>query len=86
MKQVASLRYDVIFKKAFSHPELFTALVKDFLDIEIDEDKKNRIIYKEKRKMCCSSLMYYIVNIITISMIYALTDDKKFTNVSESTF
>ena len=39
MKQVASLRYDVIFKKAFSHPELFTALVKDFLDIvlEIDE-------------------------------------------------
>ena len=39
MKQVASLRYDVIFKKAFSHPDLFTALVKDFLDIDLEIDE-----------------------------------------------
>lgn len=29
MKEVASLRYGTIFKKAFSHPEIFTAFVKD---------------------------------------------------------
>ncbi len=39
MKQVAPLRYDVIFKKAFSHPNLFTALVKDFLGIQLEIDK-----------------------------------------------
>ena len=39
MKQVASLRYDVIFKKAFSHPNLFTALVKDFLGIQLEIDE-----------------------------------------------
>ena len=39
MKQVASLRYDVIFKKAFSHPELFTALVNDFLGIKLEIDE-----------------------------------------------
>ncbi|EDN69676.1 hypothetical protein BGP_6089 [Beggiatoa sp. PS] len=39
MKQVASLRYDVIFKKAFSHPNIFTALVKDFLGIELEIDE-----------------------------------------------
>jgi len=36
MKQVASLRYDVIFKKAFSVPAIFTAFVQDFLDIELE--------------------------------------------------
>ncbi len=39
MIQVASLRYDVIFKKAFSHPNLFTALVKDFLGIQLEIDE-----------------------------------------------
>ncbi|MCK5720583.1 MAG: PD-(D/E)XK nuclease family transposase [Thiomargarita sp.] len=39
MKQVAPLRYDVIFKKAFSHPNLFTALVKDFIGIQLEIDK-----------------------------------------------
>jgi len=39
MKQVAPLRYEVIFKKAFSHPHLFTGLVKDFLDIELEIDE-----------------------------------------------
>ena len=39
MKQVAPLRYDVIFKKAFSHPNLFTALVKDFLGIQLTIDE-----------------------------------------------
>ncbi|KOR32970.1 hypothetical protein TI05_03910 [Achromatium sp. WMS3] len=39
MKQVASLRYGVIFKKAFSKPHIFKAFVKDFLDIELDIDK-----------------------------------------------
>ncbi|RKZ40561.1 MAG: hypothetical protein DRQ49_08020 [Gammaproteobacteria bacterium] len=38
MKQVASLRYDVIFKKAFSVPEIFTAFVHDFLNIELEID------------------------------------------------
>jgi len=44
MIQVASLRYDVIFKKAFSHPNLFTALVKDFIgiDLEIDEVENDK--------------------------------------------
>ncbi len=36
MKSVASLRYDVIFKKAFSHPDIFTALVNDFLGIKLE--------------------------------------------------
>jgi predicted transposase/invertase (TIGR01784 family) len=36
MKKVAPLRYDVIFKKAFTHTNLFTALVKDFLDIQLE--------------------------------------------------
>jgi predicted transposase/invertase (TIGR01784 family) len=39
MKQVAPLRYDVIFKKAFSYPNLFTALVKDFLGIQLKINK-----------------------------------------------
>jgi predicted transposase/invertase (TIGR01784 family) len=36
MKQVASLRYEVIFKKAFSVPAIFTAFVRDFLGIELE--------------------------------------------------
>lgn len=36
MKKVAPLRYDVIFKKAFTHPNLFIALVKDFLGIQLE--------------------------------------------------
>ena len=39
MKQVASLRYGVIFKKAFSQPDIFKAFVKDFLGIELNIDK-----------------------------------------------
>ncbi len=39
MKQVAPLRYEVIFKKAFSHPNLFTALVKDFIGIQLEIDE-----------------------------------------------
>ncbi len=35
MKEVAPLRYGVIFKKAFCVPEIFTAFVRDFLDIEM---------------------------------------------------
>jgi predicted transposase/invertase (TIGR01784 family) len=38
MKQVASLRYGVIFKKAFSHPAIFTAFVHDFLGITLEID------------------------------------------------
>jgi predicted transposase/invertase (TIGR01784 family) len=38
MKEVAPLRYDVIFKKAFSVPEIFTAFVYDFLNIELQID------------------------------------------------
>ncbi len=35
MKKVASLRYGVIFKKAFSQPDIFKAFVKDFIGIEL---------------------------------------------------
>ncbi len=36
MKHVAPLRYDVIFKKAFSQPEIFKAFAKDFLEIDLE--------------------------------------------------
>jgi len=39
MKQVASLRYGVIFKKAFSQPDIFKAFVKDFIGIELNIDQ-----------------------------------------------
>ena len=39
MIEVASLRYGVIFKKAFSKPNIFKAFVKDFLDIELEIDE-----------------------------------------------
>jgi len=39
MKEVASLRYGVIFKKAFGVPEIFSAFVRDFLDIEMEVDR-----------------------------------------------
>jgi len=39
MKKVASLRYGVVFKKAFSDPEIFTAFVRDFLGIAIEIEK-----------------------------------------------
>lgn len=38
MLQVASLRYGVIFKKAFSKPDIFTAFVKDMLGIQLEID------------------------------------------------
>ncbi len=38
MKEVASLRYGVIFKKAFSVPEIFKAFVFDFLNIRLNID------------------------------------------------
>ncbi len=37
MKQVASLRYGVIFKKAFSQLDIFKAFVKDFLGIDLNK-------------------------------------------------
>ncbi len=44
MKKVESLRYDVIFKKAFGDKDIFTAFVHDVLDIdlEIDEVEKDK--------------------------------------------
>ena len=38
MKKVASLRYAVIFKKAFSQPAIFTAFAQDFLGITLNID------------------------------------------------
>jgi len=38
MKQVASLRYGVIFKKAFCVPEIFTRFVYDLLNVELEID------------------------------------------------
>jgi predicted transposase/invertase (TIGR01784 family) len=45
MKQVAPLSYDVIFKKAFSVPEIFTAFVRDFvgIELEIDSVEKDKV-------------------------------------------
>ncbi len=37
MKQVASLRYFVIFKKAFSQLDIFKAFVKNFLGIDLNK-------------------------------------------------
>ena len=39
MKQVASLQYGVIFKKAFSQPDIFTAFVRAVLGIKFSCDK-----------------------------------------------
>ncbi len=39
MIHVAPLRYDVIFKKAFGDPEIFTAFVKDFIGVNIEITK-----------------------------------------------
>jgi len=39
MKQVASLRYGVIFKKAFCDPIVFKAFAKDMLNIDLEIDK-----------------------------------------------
>lgn len=39
MKYVASLRYGVIFKKAFCDVEVFTHFVKDFLGIQLEIDQ-----------------------------------------------
>ncbi|MCP4349122.1 MAG: hypothetical protein GY795_26885 [Desulfobacterales bacterium] len=38
MKKVASLRYGVIFKKAFCDPEIFTAFVRDIAGVNIEID------------------------------------------------
>ncbi|MDM8523557.1 hypothetical protein QUF80_09325 [Desulfococcaceae bacterium HSG8] len=39
MKKVASLRYGVIFRKAFCDPEIFTAFVRDMAGISIEIDR-----------------------------------------------
>lgn len=39
MKQVAPLRYGVIFKKAFSEPEIFTAFVRDIAGVELEIER-----------------------------------------------
>jgi hypothetical protein len=38
MKKVASLRYGVIFKKAFCVPEIFTGFVRDVLNVTLEID------------------------------------------------
>ncbi|MCP4401464.1 MAG: hypothetical protein GY801_29725 [bacterium] len=38
MKHVASLKYGVVFKKAFCDPEIFTAFVQDILGLPIEVD------------------------------------------------
>lgn len=39
MIEVASLHYGVIFKKAFSQPHIFTAIIEDFFGVKIEIDK-----------------------------------------------
>ena len=38
MKQVASLQYGVVFKKAFCDPEIFSAFVRDVIGLPIEVD------------------------------------------------
>lgn len=38
MKKVASLKYGVVFKKAFCDPEIFSAFVQDVLGIPVKVD------------------------------------------------
>jgi predicted transposase/invertase (TIGR01784 family) len=38
MMEVASLHYGVIFKKAFSQPHIFAAIINDFFGVEIEID------------------------------------------------
>jgi hypothetical protein len=39
MKKVASLRYGIIFKKAFCDVDVFTEFVRDILGIHIEIDR-----------------------------------------------
>lgn len=39
MKQVASLQYGVVFKKAFCNPEIFTAFVQDIVGMQLTIDR-----------------------------------------------
>jgi hypothetical protein len=39
MKKVASLRYEVMFKKVFTQPDIFTAFVKDVTGVQLEIDK-----------------------------------------------
>ncbi len=39
MKKVASLKYGVVFKKAFCDPEIFTAFVQDIVGVSIEIDQ-----------------------------------------------
>ncbi|MCP4699219.1 MAG: hypothetical protein GY862_20575, partial [Gammaproteobacteria bacterium] len=39
MKKVVSLRYGVMFKKAFCDPEIFTAFVRDIAGVDIEVDQ-----------------------------------------------
>lgn len=39
MKKVASLCYEVMFKKVFTQPDIFTAFVKDFTGVQLEIDK-----------------------------------------------
>ena len=36
MKKVASMRYGVVFKKAFCDPEIFAAFAQDFLGVKLE--------------------------------------------------
>ena len=39
MKYVASLKYGVVFKKAFCDPEIFTAFARDIIGLPIEIDR-----------------------------------------------
>ncbi len=39
MKHVASLKYGVVFKKAFCDPEIFTAFVRDIIGVPVEIDR-----------------------------------------------
>ena len=43
MRNVAPLRYDVIFKKAFGEPRIFTAFIRDLLGIKLELKHANPV-------------------------------------------
>ncbi|WP_069471894.1 hypothetical protein [Candidatus Marithrix sp. Canyon 246] len=101
MIEVASLRYGVIFKKAFSQPYIFTAFVKDLIgiDIEIDkvetekylfaEDKKNRVIIDIQHKRYSDHydrFLHYQPNMQVFTIVVLTSGDKHKTDISITDF
>jgi hypothetical protein len=69
MKQVASLQYGVIFKKAFSQPDIFTAFVTAVLGIEFSCEKVERKSLLNRRLVMLIPVLIYLPKIIRIVLL-----------------